>query len=177
MAWPEVHNAPGYEDLFRCKEQLTKRCGLDGAYFADLEQNPGCGPAAVHGLIPPLVSHGCLHSLSLGRPATHTEHLVCQGMPVLPSLTDANGGPCGAQGLLDSHSISAAALKRLAGNAMNVISLGKQTIFLLAHVQRPALFRVHSSAWGFHGGGQGDEETSEPPEFGPDAASEDVWEV
>ena len=61
MTWPEVHNASCCESNFACNEQLTNRCGFEGGYFVDLVQNPGCGAAAVHGLVPPLVSHGCLN--------------------------------------------------------------------------------------------------------------------
>ena len=75
---------------------------LEGTFLADLEQNPGHGPAGRGGYLPSLVTHGTIHSWRKRRAATDIEHLIFQGVPVTGALATAAGAPCQFQSWLDS---------------------------------------------------------------------------
>ena len=114
----------------------------DELVIADLEQNPGFGPAAGN-MMPTLVTHGLIHSFVRDRPLVPLEHLVAMGFNVFHPLH--NKELALKPGL---KNCSSAELKRMAGNAMYLPLVGVQILYLLSYVYRkpPAPERRNSSS-------------------------------
>ena len=102
----------------------------DELVIADLEQNPGFGPAAGN-MIPTLVTHGLIHSFTRLRPLVPLEHLVAMGFNVFHPL---HGKELAVKTGLKN--CSPAELKRMAGNAMYLPLVGVQILYLLSYVHR-----------------------------------------
>ena len=102
----------------------------DELVIADLEQNPGFGPATGN-MIPTLVTHGLIHSFTRLRPLVPLEHLVAMGFNVFHPL---HGKELAVKTGLKN--CSPAELKRMAGNAMYLPLVGVQILYLLSYLHR-----------------------------------------
>lgn len=97
-------------------------------WVKDLEQNLGHSSPAAE-IMPPLLSHGLMYNMGARQPNrifTAREHLLVQGMPVVPEA--ATRFKCPFEGVLEQ--LSVADIKRLAGNSMAAVCIGS----LIAYV-------------------------------------------
>ena len=131
----------------------------------------------------PLLHASILFSSSLGRPALPKEHLVMQGIPAYPFLC-AGEPDCKWPQLLTMNVLSSPAIKKLAGLAMHVESVGLVIAYVLCRaVPRdkvaPISFRRLTPALSCGGEDSDDEEmiSLEDPDAVKDAEeSELTWE-
>ena len=77
------------------------------------------------------MTHGCIHNTGKGRCLVPLEHLLVMGLPVFEGLP---GFPTPIQGALAD--LSAANLKKLAGNAMCLPQVGAMLCYLLSNVKQ-----------------------------------------
>jgi hypothetical protein len=103
----------------------------------DLEVNPDIGGSSSVRVnstdIPPMPTHGSLHSFCLGRKAVANEHLVFMGLPAYPrheKLLRARW-PWRAT----AEHLSRAQIVKLAGNGQHFILVVLQLAYVLSHVQ------------------------------------------
>ena len=123
--------------------------------IADVEQNPGYGPAA-DTLVPTLVGHGLLHHYRAKRPLIALEHLVAMGYPIFTRLHNREFPLLNhLKNLTDNN------IKKLAGNAMYLPLMGLQLAYLVANIKKstvddsaetPAKKVLRRSSWSFSDG-------------------------
>ncbi len=126
-----MYTACEFDRYLSWSKLRLSNCSLDGAFLADIGQNVSFSSPSLNGYFPPMVTHGTNHSWHHGRSAVGIEHLIVQGVPVLPELAAAAGCPCPWQQLID-EGLSWNRCCRLAGNAQNAVLLGQQLVYLLS---------------------------------------------
>ena len=141
--WSRYYPSGAIDRMPKHFENGKKRQVIGGNFvLADLDQNPGYGPAASD-MMPCLVTHGLIHNFSRGRPLVPEEHLVAQGFPVFHEI-HGKSLPFGTA----LRALSGSEVKRMAGNGMYLPLIGLQLLYLIAYAtkkpEKPA--RAMSSA-------------------------------
>ena len=130
-----------FDHAARATRYLEPDVSGNSLILADLDQNPGYGPAASD-MLPCLVTHGLIHNYSRKRCLVPAEHLVAQGLPVWHRVHGSELPFLKALGVLSSCD-----LKKLAGNGMYLPLIGYQLMYVLAYTtKKPKTFRSSSNA-------------------------------
>ena len=140
-AWQRIGCATRQLWAARATRYLKPDLYGNSLILADLDQNPGYGPAASD-MLPCLVTHGLNHNYTRGRCLVPAEHLLAQGLPVWHRIHGSELLFLRALGVLSSCD-----LKKLAGNGMYLPLIGYQLAYVLAYTtKKPKTFRSNSNA-------------------------------
>ena len=107
-----------------------ERSSLDGAFFADLDQNPdqGCQPGFT---IPSLNTHPDMYSYNARRLAVIPEYFGMQGVDCSPTFCSAKRGPSPMMAFY--HGLDEGDIKTLVGNGIFVPVLAAFYLFILGN--------------------------------------------
>lgn len=118
-------------ELLRLEDAMTNlewSMGQDGTAIVDVEQNDRfCRPGP---FFPCMVKHGTLVHLPSKQIFSIRECLALMGEPLFEPLRKACGHPCLFEHVVDE--IPETALKRIAGNAQHVCSIGSLAMYMFA---------------------------------------------
>ena len=126
----------GYTSDGQIEDPRISRCGLDGAYFTNIDQNNT--HVSSGRFIPTLTKHSKVLSLPVAghmKIATPLESLIFMGenCSLAPNVGDRY--PCLFQEVLNDDKIPGNKLRELAGNAMHMISIGQFMMYCFSTLE------------------------------------------
>jgi hypothetical protein len=135
-------HTPAFKNKLANKSPESVEQILDSGIIMDLDQNPSArgriAAADVKGqVLMTQISHGMLWNTSTERPLLSFEHLLCQGVNVMPEVTQVPEAFPAYQ-MMERGLLSPSQLTSMAGNGWHVPTLGLVVMYVLASVELAA---------------------------------------